>query len=103
MDFILNAADCSGIEYYRLDSAREIKLRQYVGTVDSATLDEEKPFRFETGAYLFPMNQYSGNALAMLMEPDVYRTGDYAISLAQGGKLAVGDIFRCEQTLTDIL
>lgn len=99
IDFILNAADYSAIKYYKISAEEKLTLRQYCGTVESADLGDEQDFSFEKGAYLFPMAQDSGNALAMLMEPDVYRTGNYAISLAQGERLEVCDIYRCERRL----
>ncbi|MBQ2819452.1 MAG: hypothetical protein IJF14_03605 [Clostridia bacterium] len=101
IEFILHAMDYNGISYYKLSAGESALLRRYGGTVEKATLEEESKATFANGAYVFTMNQESANALAMLLEPDVYRTTSYAISLAQAKKLDVTDIYRCERDLVD--
>ena len=101
IDYILKTLEYNNISYYKLEKGDSVFLRRYSGSVTEATLNEEGEYQFKNGAYVFPMNQPDANALAMLMEPDVYQTDSYAVSFAQSKKISITDIYRCEQDLVD--
>lgn len=96
---ILKAADYNNIKYFKVDAGTALKLRGYSGNETSAVLNDAEIMSFANGAYVFPMAQDSGNALAMLMEPDVHRTDSYGISLVQSRLLIISEIYRSEQNL----
>ena len=77
--------DKNGISYYELDANSAVLLQQYMGDENGASLTGEKAVTFETGAYVFPMNQVGGNVLAMTMEPDVIDSEGYNGTLLQSG------------------
>jgi len=77
--------DKNGVSYYELDANSAVLLQQYMGDENGASLTEEKAVTFETGAYVFPMNQVGGNVLAMTMEPDVVDSEGYNGTLLQSG------------------
>ena len=74
-----------GIEYYEIDSGSAVSLQQYKGSSEEALLLSEQVVTFEKGAYVFTMDRYNGNILAMLMEPDVTDMTGYNGTLVQSG------------------
>ena len=99
IESILHAADYNNIKYYKLPAGTVLKVRGYTGNETQAKLKDAESINFESGAYLFPMAQDSGNALAMLMEPDVHRTDSFGISFVQSKMLIVDEVFRSELNL----
>jgi hypothetical protein len=99
IESILHAADYNNIKYYEIPMGTVLKVRGYSGNENLANLEDVQSMNFENGAYLFPMAQDSGNALAMLMEPDVHRTDSFGISFVQSKMLIVSEVFRSELNL----
>jgi len=77
----------NGVAYYELEPGAAAMLQQYQGKETGASRMSEALAEFPAGAYVFPMNQYSANVLAMTMEPDVTDTHGYNGTLAQSGVL----------------
>ena len=93
---ILEIADWQGISYREVGADESLLLRQYRGNTEAAALNDEQEYTFESGAWLFPMNQVTGVVLALLMEPDMLDCTQGAASFAQQGLLPVSDLYRCE-------
>ena len=84
-----------GAEYYELEpgSTAELKQYYYVGEYTynekkagfTADLRDAAKVTFEKGAYVIPMDQVSGNVIAMIMEPDVNDSNGYDGTLVQYG------------------
>ena len=95
MDEILHLMDSQGIEYYKLDAGSSAELQQYYYEAPyvfdgknkgfTAGLRDSAEVTFDYGAYVFPMDQWSGNVLAMTMEPDVNDSNGYNGTLVQSG------------------
>lgn len=93
IDTILYIMKDKGIEYYKLEPGSTAELQQYfyVGPYNyestdkgfTADLREPAMVTFDQGAYVFPMDQWSGNVLGMLMEPDVNDSDGYDGTLVQ--------------------
>jgi len=77
----------NGVTYYELEPGAAAMLQQYMGSKTKAVRAPETLAEFPTGAYVFPMNQFGANVLAMTMEPDVADTEGYNGTLAQSGVL----------------
>ena len=92
---ILYILDNQGAEYYELapGSTADLKQYYYVGEYTyegsskgfTADLREETAVTFDQGAYVIPMDQVSGNVIAMTMEPDVNDSNGYDGTLVQYG------------------
>ena len=92
---ILYILDNQGAEYYELAPGSTANLKQYyyVGEYTyegsskgfTADLREEAAVTFDQGAYVIPMDQVSGNVIAMTMEPDVNDSNGYDGTLVQYG------------------
>lgn len=92
---ILYILDNQGAEYYELAPGSTANLKQYyyVGEYTyegsskgfTADLREETSVAFPQGAYVIPMDQVSGNVIAMTMEPDVNDSNGYDGTLVQYG------------------
>ena len=68
---VLDLMDVQKVSYYFVDASQSIKLQQYTGTIESASLTGEQYYSFENGCYVLPMNQPNATILAILMEPDI--------------------------------
>lgn len=92
---ILYILDNQGAEYYELEPGSTASLKQYyyVGEYTyegsdkgfTADLRDETTVTFPQGAYVIPMDQVSGNVIAMTMEPDVNDSNGYDGTLVQYG------------------
>ena len=92
---ILYILQNQGAEYYELEpgSTAELKQYYYVGEYTynekkagfTADLRDAAKVTFEKGAYVIPMDQVSGNVIAMIMEPDVNDSNGYDGTLVQYG------------------
>lgn len=95
---ILYILDNQGVEYYELAPGSAAMLEQYyyVGeylykdknTGSIADLRAAANVVFPKGAYVIPMDQVSGNVIAMLMEPDVNDSKGLDGTLVQSGIVA---------------
>ena len=97
IDKILYIMDNQGAEYYTINSRTAVELEQYyfIGEREGGKGLEKKDIEaglrdaatvtFESGAYVFPMDQVAGNVIAMLVEPDVTDSVGYDGSLYQYG------------------
>lgn len=83
IEMILQIIDHHGISYYELPAGSTVRLQRYRAEGTEAALDEEANAYFASGAYVFPMNQVTGNILALLMEPDVDDVSENRGTLAQ--------------------
>ena len=93
IDMILRLMESQGVEYYKLDVGSTAELQQYYYEAPYVFEEKEKGFTaglrdsrevtFDHGAYVFPMDQWSGNLLAMTMEPDVNDSNGYDGTLVQ--------------------
>lgn len=79
----LEILDKHAIRYDTLAPGATVMLQQYRKDSTAAELTEEMAVTFENGAIVIPMNQISGNIIAVLMEPDVDDTVGYNGTLAQ--------------------
>ena len=94
---ILYILDNQGAEYYELEPGSTANLKQYyyVARVHlqrpgnlgftPPTCGRETAVTFPNGAYVIPMDQVSGNVIAMTMEPDVNDSNGYDGTLVQYG------------------
>lgn len=87
-DAVLEILDKHAVRYDTLASGATIMLQQYVEATEGAELTEEAAVTFENGAIVIPMNQISGNIIAVLMEPDVDDTEGYNGTLVQSHVLS---------------
>lgn len=93
IDKILYIMDNQGAEYYKLNAGSTASLQQYYYVGDymvdgkakgiEADLRDTADVTFANGAYVFPMDQVAGNAIAMLCEPDVTDSNGYDGTLCQ--------------------
>lgn len=88
---VLSLAALHGISYTELEPGAAVKLQQYGGTVQEATLSDEKTVTFATGAYVFTMDQKNAVILALLMEPDVTDANEGTASFVQSGVIGATD------------
>ena len=94
---VLSTLDKHGIRYIQLKEDKILPVQQYSGSGSSASLRSETSVTFKAGSYVFPMNQETGNILAMLMEPDVNDTASPSEALStfvQKGTLSASSIYR---------
>ena len=95
---VLSVLKKQDIAYYKLASGTTLKLSQYGGTVDSATLGSAKSVTFANGAYIIPVDGYKAYLTALLFEPDNTDAGTVILSFAQAGKLELTDLYRSTES-----
>lgn len=94
---VLNLLDKQGISYYLLEKGTSLKLKQYDGQNQAVTLGDVKDIIFENGAYIFPVDGYRANMIAILFEPEYPDTANH-LTFVEMGHLAASDIYRCEES-----
>lgn len=103
---VLDLMDVQKVSYYFVDASQSIKLQQYTGTIESASLTGEQYYSFENGCYVLPMNQQNATILAILMEPDI--ADEYNVdaggtsTTVPSGTLAQMEIIPCENEVFPI-
>ena len=104
IELILQIMDHHGISYYTLPAGSALPLQRYRTNGTEAELEQEQNAYFASGAYVFPMNQVTGNILGILMEPDVDDVSNNRGTLAQSGLIdtdgAYYDLYRYVHDLT---
>lgn len=85
---VISIMQKNGIHWDELEAGSTVLLQQYRGSATSAELTDEIAVFFESGAYVFPMNQVGANVIAMTMEPDVTDSAGYNGTLVQSGVVA---------------
>ena len=88
---VLNLMDKHEIAYTFIPAGCRVRLQQYTGTVEEATLAPETTVTFPNGAYVFCRNQVGGQILSMLMEPDVDDLEETKGTIAQSGVIWATD------------
>jgi len=68
---VLEILDKQNISYTYIPAGSQVFLQQYIGTVDEATLTEEKQVTFGSGAYVMTLDQVGGIILNCMFEPDI--------------------------------
>ena len=88
---VLKLMNRHNIAYTFIPAGSRVRLQQYLGNGDEATLTDEMTVTFPAGAYVFCRNQVQGNILSMLMEPDVTELAEQNGTLIQQGLITPSD------------